>query len=133
MSVSSALGAAGYSWGTGGKDHDKDGNITREEFKLPVEPGTGTIVPADLRAAGSLDDAFNSYDHNRDGIIDADEINFGSTPQREYPPDRFHNDWADRLTAIQAQRYFDSVNADNARLAEVWGLEVQGSEKFGAP
>lgn len=120
-SVSAALGAAGYSWTASGKDRDGDGKVTREEFKLPVAPGTGTIVPADLRA-GSLDDAFDAYDRNRDGVIDKLEIDSG-TPSSKHGADRFAPGWDLGMTTEKALAYFNVVNADNARLAEEWGLK----------
>lgn len=88
----SALNSKGYSWSPQGKDRDGDGNVTREEFKLPVMEGFGAIVPADLRAGGSMDDAFDSYDLNRDGKIDQREI--ASSPvSKRHAADRFSNNW----------------------------------------
>lgn len=122
-SVTGALGAAGYSWAPQGKDRDGDGNITREEFKMPVMEGYGGLVPADLRASGSMDDAFDAYDHNKDGKIDAKELASTAMPKR-YPADRFTNNWSDSMTTQQALAYFNVVNADNARLVEQWGLKL---------
>lgn len=122
-SVSAALGAAGYSWAPQGKDRDGDGNVTRQEFKLPVMLGHGGLVPADLRAGGSLDDAFDAYDHNRDGKIDPRELTSTATPKR-HAADRFASNWSAGMTTTQVLAFFDVVNRDNAILAAQWGMEI---------
>lgn len=118
----SALNSKGYSWAPQGKDRDGDGNITREEFKLPVMEGYGAIVPADLRAGGSMDDAFDAYDHNRDGKIDQKELASTATP-KSHAADRFTANWAENMTTGQALAYFNVVNADNERLLQQWGFK----------
>lgn len=117
-----ALNSKGYSWAAQGKDRDGDGNVTREEFKLPVMQGFGAVVPADLRASGSMDDAFDAYDHNRDGKID--QVELASTPtSRKHDADRFTDNWADNMTTEQALAYFKLVNDDNERLLGQWGFK----------
>jgi hypothetical protein len=118
----SALNSKCYSWSPQGKDRDGDGNVTREEFKLPVMEGFGAIVPADLRAGGSMDDAFDAYDLNRDGKIDQREIASSPAP-KQHAADRFRNNWAEGLTTQQALSYFNVVNADNERLLEQRGFK----------
>ncbi|WP_010187900.1 EF-hand domain-containing protein [Sphingomonas sp. PAMC 26605] len=122
-SISSAIGAAGYSWATAGKDHDGDGKITREEFKLPVIKGTGTLTPADLRSAGSLDDAFNAYDKNKDGIIDSQEAKAAPVYPR-HPGDRFSSNGSQGMSSDQVAAYFKTIDQDNATLAKQWGINV---------
>ena len=120
--LTTALNSKGYSWAPQGKDRDGDGNVTREEFKLPMMEGYGAIVPADLRASGSMDDAFDAYDHNHDGKIDLKEMASTATPKR-YAQDRFSNNWADSMTTQQALSYFNVVNADNENLLQQWGFK----------
>jgi hypothetical protein len=124
VSISSQLGAAGYSWSPSGKDRNGDGGITREEFKMPVMEGFGALVPADLRSAGSLDDAFDSYDRNRDGRIDEREIRAGARP-RPHAPDRFRPGWADNLSEAAASAYARRVEDDNAALLAGWGITLR--------
>lgn len=122
-SVSSNLLAAGYSWSTTGKDRDGDGKISRAEFDAPLKDGQTVVVPADLRASGSLDDAFDSLDANKDGVIDATEALRTPIPPKGYV-DRFPPNWQKGMSAAAAQAYEETVNADNARLAKQWGLDV---------
>lgn len=124
-SISSDLGIRGYSWSPAGKDRDGDGKVSREEFKLPVEPGASSLVPADLKAGGSLDQTFDSYDRDRDGSIDGTEINAGGTAVgNRSSTDRFSHDWDNGMTTAEALTYFRKVDGDNAALIASWGIKL---------
>lgn len=123
VSVSTSLLNAGYSWSASGKDRDGDGVVTKAEFMLPVTQGAPSLVPADLAAGGSLDDAFKAYDSNNDGKIDATE--FARGPKYEsHTQDRLAPNWADYLSAQQGLAYYGLVDRDNAALANKWGLKL---------
>lgn len=123
INVSTALASAGYSWSASGKDGNGDGDVTREEFKLPVAPGTTSLVPADLKSGGSLDDAFDAYDADGNGKIDASEIARGPRGGAR-PADRMTPNWAEGMTTEKALAFLNVVNRDNAALAEEWGLKL---------
>lgn len=55
-----------------GKDSDRDGKVSFEEFMKPVE-GTG-CVPADEATAPTLRDIFRAYDVNHDGFVSTMEL-----------------------------------------------------------
>jgi len=66
------------------QDRNGDGKITRREFDLPVSKDVGGLVPADLSAGGSMDEAFDSYDRNHGGVIDQTEQKEGVGPEASH-------------------------------------------------
>lgn len=80
------------------QDRNGDGKITRREFDLPVSKDVGGLVPADLSAGGSMDEAFDSYDRNHGGVIDQTEQKEGVGPEASHPADRFSPGWNLRMS-----------------------------------
>lgn len=69
-SVSGAGRSISYSFT--GKDGDRDGKVSFDEFMQPVE-GTA-CVPADAASAPTMEDIFHAYDANRDGFVSSLEM-----------------------------------------------------------
>ena len=128
MSVSGISSSAGrLSWSVSGKDRNGDGIVTKAEFMAPVtDPNQTTIVPADLRAGGSLEDVFGRMDKHGDGQITADEM-LGTGSRIGKDPDRFTPGWDLGMTDAQRDAYIAKVDADNDVLTAQWAAARSNS------